>query len=248
MLNIPRQFSLAHYGELIAEFAARGYSLAQFQVNSQAETGSPKLFLRHDVDVDLNAALTLARFEKLQNIQASYFFLLRGPFYNVLSEKGETIVNEIHECGHDVALHVDLSLYDGNLETAVMNEIDCLARLFPYINRNIFSVHKPATISIGQQLSIWNLENVSSETLFGRAVEYVSDSTGTWRYVHPLESSAFQTRSDMQLLTHPIWWACEGRTPREKVEASISHNQSTITDLLRRHLPKLFGADGNITG
>src|SRR5438067_3343328 len=173
MLNIPNEFSLACYGKLMAELAASGYFLTPFQGNSETEVGTPKLFLRHDVDVDLDAALTLARFEKLQNIQASYFFLLRGPFYNVLSDRAETIVNQIHKCGHDVALHFDLSIYDSDFESAVISEIDCLARFFPYTHRKIFSVHKPSSISSGQRLSLPNLENVSSESLFGRPVQYI---------------------------------------------------------------------------
>src|SRR5260221_2535090 len=105
MTNRAMEFSLASYGELISDFVTSGYSLTRFASKSDAGTNPQQLFLRHDVDIDLNAALTMARFEKLKQFQATYFFLLRCPFYNLLSKRAEAILNQIHECGHDVALH-----------------------------------------------------------------------------------------------------------------------------------------------
>lgn len=236
-------FSVGSFAALISDFVTSGYSLTRFTAKSDKDTKAPRLFLRHDVDIDLNAALTMARFEKLQGFQATYFFLLRCPFYNLLGERAETIVNQIHDCGHDVALHIDLSIYKEGYEHAVLREVDCLLKFFPYANSKIFSVHRPATISPDKKISIQNLENVSSRTLYARPVDYVSDSTGAWRRGHPLDRNAFRTRQDIQLLTHPIWWTSKGTTPKEKLENSIAGDYSNTMALLKQHLPALFNQE-----
>src|SRR5690348_9588812 len=52
-------FSLRHYGELLDAATAGGYRWAGF--DHEPEPGD--LFLRHDVDLSLSAALTMARLE-----------------------------------------------------------------------------------------------------------------------------------------------------------------------------------------
>ena len=41
--------------------------------------------LRHDIDFDTSLALQMAKIEKIKNIKANYFFLLRDDFYDLFS-------------------------------------------------------------------------------------------------------------------------------------------------------------------
>ena len=72
---------------------------------------------------------------------------------------------------------------------------------------------------------------------------YISDSTGRWRYGHPIESVAFNARKPIQLLTHPIWWVQEGETPTEKLERWLYSDFHNNRLTLKQFLPKLFKLD-----
>jgi hypothetical protein len=78
-------FDLAHYGELLAAAKSGGYRFAGFD----HEPAPGDLLLRHDVDLSLDAALTLAGLEAEAGVQATYFLMTQSIFYNLASPEGE---------------------------------------------------------------------------------------------------------------------------------------------------------------
>src|SRR5205085_8345871 len=94
-------FDLAHYGDLLDAAVAGGYRWASFD----AEPAPGDLFLRHDVDLSLEAALELARLEHGRGARATYFLMTESVFYNLLSPVGERALRELRELGHAVGLH-----------------------------------------------------------------------------------------------------------------------------------------------
>ncbi len=72
-------FDLDHYRELLDAASAGGYRWATFD----AEPQRGDLFLRHDIDLSLEAALELARLEQSVGARATYFLMTESAFYNL---------------------------------------------------------------------------------------------------------------------------------------------------------------------
>src|SRR5438552_1530033 len=77
-------FSLEHYRELLAAAERGGYRFAHF--DGAPEPGS--LYLRHDVDLDLEAALHMSALERELGIGSTYFLMTTSVFYNLASPEG----------------------------------------------------------------------------------------------------------------------------------------------------------------
>ncbi len=233
------EFSLEGYSQLLSAFKDRGYSFCGFEeIDSRLAEERPFVVIRHDIDMSLRPALEIARIEYEQGVQATYFVLLRSPFYNVLSRSSAERMLQIHGYGHQIATHIDLAFYDDDWANALM-EVEILSKCYPFIDTQLVSLHSSydlhrMPIDVFQQL-----DNVYGSAVRGD-VAYISDSTGRWRYGHPLESEAFHARKPIQLLTHPIWWVQEGETAAQKLELWLYSDHLNSRATLREFLPKLF--------
>ncbi len=88
-------FDLEHYRELLRAATAGGYRWTFFDAEPQAGD----LFLRHDVDLSLDAALRVAELEAEQGAAATYFLLTESVFYNLASSEGRTAIARLRELG-----------------------------------------------------------------------------------------------------------------------------------------------------
>ncbi len=235
-----KEFSLEGYRKLLSAFKDTGYSFCGFdEIDSHLAEGHPFVVLRHDMDISLRPALEIARIEYEQGIQATYFILLRSPFYNILSRSNAELILQIHQYGHQIATHLDLAAYDNDCARALM-EVDIFSKFYPFINTRLVSLHSASydlnhmPVELFQQLN-----NVYGHAVRGETT-YISDSTGRWRYGHPLDSQAFKTRKPIQLLTHPIWWIQEGETTTQKLEHCLYSDYQNSRATLKEFMPKLF--------
>jgi len=233
------EFSLAGYSQLLSAFKDNGYSFCGFEeIDARLAEGRPFVLLRHDIDMSLRPALEMARVEYEEGVEATYFVLLRSPFYNALSRSSAQMISRIHQYGHRTATHIDLAFYDDDWTNALM-EVEILSRCYPYINTQLVTLHSSYDLHRIPIASFQQLDNVYGSTVRG-AVAYISDSTGRWRYGHPLDSEAFQTRKPIQLLTHPIWWVQAGETSTDKLERWLCADYQNDRATLKEFLPKLF--------
>ena len=233
------EFSLDGYSQLLSAFKERGYSFCGFEeIGAHLAEGNPFLVLRHDIDLNLRPALEIARIEHEQGLQATYFVLLRSPFYNVFSRSSAETLLQIHGYGHQIATHIDLSFYDDDWANALM-EVEILSKCYPFINTRLVSLHSSCDLQLMPIDVFQQLDNVYGSAVRGD-VAYISDSTGRWRYGHPLESEAFHARKPIQLLTHPIWWVQGGETATQKLERWLYSDYQNGRTTLKEFLPKLF--------
>ena len=94
-------FDLNHYRELLAAAKAGGYEWASFDRHPRAGD----LFLRHDVDLSLEAALEMARLEHDLGVRATYLLMTESAFYNLRSHVGLYTQRQLRQWGHAVGLH-----------------------------------------------------------------------------------------------------------------------------------------------
>jgi len=195
-------FSLRHYGELLDVATAGGYRWAGF--DHEPESGD--LFLRHDVDLSLSAALTMARLEHAHGAHATYFLMTESVFYNLASSEGRAALDELRSLGHAVGLHA----------------------VYPKAERDdrfdaVIAWHNPDPDYVFEPVD--GVVNVMQSPWFTQG-NYRSDSNQHWREGCPdaaLRAGAFEW---LQLLTHPEIWVFRGATMGETMRAMLDEKRA----------------------
>ena len=177
--------------------AARDYGFVHFDHEPKAG----EIFLRHDVDLSLAAALRMAELEAERDVAATYFLMTRSVFYNLASSEGERALARLRELGHRVGLH------------AVHPHVDFDDRFDA-----VLAWHNPDPEFMNAPVE--GLVNVMSPPWFDRD-HYRSDSNQHWRSGDPAQALAARKFEWLQLLTHPEIWAFEGTTMRETMESML---------------------------
>ena len=190
-------FDLEHYSELLAAAKEGGYRCVGFD-----HTPRPgDLFLRHDVDLSLEAAVEMARIEHETGVQATYFLMRECALYNLESHVGLYVQRQLRQWGHRVGLH------------AVHPRVD-LDRRFD----DVIAWHNPEPAYMHEP--VVGAVNVMEPPYFTQGL-YRSDSNQHWREGCPhdeLRAGAFEW---LQLLVHPEIWVYEGTTMRETMESML---------------------------
>jgi hypothetical protein len=190
-------FDLAHYRELLDAARAGGYRWAVF--DHEPQPGD--LFLRHDVDLTLEAALELAHLEAERGVQATYFLMTESVFYNLESASGRETLRELRELGHAVGLHA----------------------VHPRAERDdrfdaVLAWHNPEPEYVNDPVE--GVVNVMQPPWFTKG-KYRSDSNQHWREGCPHEELRAGAFEWLQLLVHPEIWVYPGDTMRETMHALL---------------------------
>jgi hypothetical protein len=189
------RFDLAHYRDLLEAARAGGYRFAFFDRPPEAGT----VLLRHDVDLSLEAALTMAELEAETGATATYFLMTRSEFYNLTSSSGEDAIEHLRRLGHRVGLH------------AVWPHVDRDDRFDP-----VLAWHNPDPAYMREPVE--GLVNVMEAPW---ADVYRSDSNQHWRQGCPHGGLAAGEFERLQLLTHPEIWVYPGATMGETMLAML---------------------------
>lgn len=197
MTDTACDFELPHYIELLENAQSAGYRFARF--GEEPEPGD--LFLRHDIDLTLDAAVRMAELEAELGVTATYLLMTESIFYNLASPEGVAAIERIRELGHPVGLH------------AVYPTVELDDRFDPVV-----AWHNPQPEYMS--LPIDGVVNVMEERYFSPAT-YRSDSNQHWRAGCPhadLRAGAFPW---LQMLIHPAIWIYEGRTMGETMRSML---------------------------
>jgi hypothetical protein len=190
-------WDLDGYRDLLDAALAGGYRFSTF--SESPEPG--RLFLRHDIDLTLDAALTMARLEAERGVVATYLLMTESLFYNLASPEGRETIEELRALGHPVGLH---AVYPN----VVLDErFDA-----------VVAWHNPEPAYMTDPIP--GAVNVMSEPYFTPQT-YRSDSNQHWRMGdprHELRGGAFPW---LQLLIHPAIWVYPGRTMHETMQAML---------------------------
>ncbi len=201
-------FDLAHYRELIGAAQSGGYRWADFDREPQAGD----LFMRHDVDLSLKAALAMAELEHELGVRATYLLMTASGFYNLDAYTGREAIRGLRELGHRVGLH------------AVYPDAMIDGRFDP-----VLAWHNPDPDYMSQPVE--GVVNVMQPPWFTEG-RYRSDSNANWREGCPHEELAAGAFEWLQLLVHPEIWVYEGTTMRETMESLLDAKRAEWIDAL----------------
>jgi hypothetical protein len=201
-------FDMGEYERLLEAAHAGGYGFRFF--DKEPEPGD--LFLRHDVDLSLEAALAMARLEAEMEVRATYFLMTRSVFYNLASASGEAAVAALRALGHAVGHH------------AVHPNVDLDARF-----DRVVAWHNPDPEYMSAPVD--GAVNVMTEPWFDRE-RYRSDSNQRWRSGSPVEGLARGEPDWLQLLVHPEIWFFPGGTMRETMLSLLDHERELRLKLI----------------
>jgi hypothetical protein len=202
-------FDLEHYRELLRAAREGGYRWAFFD----REPRDGDLFVRHDVDLSLDAALRMAELEAEEDAAATYFLMTESVFYNLASTEGRSAIEQLRGLGHRVGLH------------AVWPNAALDERFDPVVawhNPDAEYMTAPVDAAV----------NVMQEPWFSPAT-YRSDSNQNWRHGCPHEELAAGAFPWLQLLTHPEIWAYPGETMGETMRALLDAERDRRVEQLR---------------
>jgi hypothetical protein len=191
-------WSLDGYRTLVEAAIAGGYRTAGFE--EEPETGI--LYLRHDVDLSLDAALRMARLESQLEVTATYFLMTKSVFYNLDSAEGKAAIAELRALGHRVGLH------------AVYPEVELDERFDPVV-----AWHNPDPVYMSTPID--GALNVMEPRRFDPAT-YRSDSNQHWRSGDPRDELRAGSFPWLQLLIHPEIWAYPGSRMGETMRAMLA--------------------------
>jgi hypothetical protein len=191
-------FELPHYRELLDAAKAGGYRFTHFG----ADPRPGDLFLRHDVDLSLAAAVEMAEVEAEHGATATYLLMTDSVFYNLASSEGRDAIERLRALGHAVGLH------------AVHPNVELDGRFDPVI-----SWHNPRPEYMAKDIpgaaNAYGTRYFSPET-------YRSDSNQQWRSGCPHEELRTGVFPWLQVLVHPAIWVYPGASMGETMRAMVA--------------------------
>ena len=190
-------FELDHYRELLEAAKTGGYRFARF--GEGPERGD--LFLRHDVDLSLQAAVTMAELEAEHDVRTTYLLMTESLFYNLASPDGVDTIACLRDLGHTVGLH------------AVHPNVALDDRFAPVV-----SWHNPQPEYMSDEIP--NAANTYGERYFSPQT-YRSDSNQRWRAGCPHEELRTGSFPWLQILVHPEIWVYPGATMGQTIRALL---------------------------
>jgi hypothetical protein len=231
-------FSVGHYKEIIEALIPTH----SFEFFTEYAPQSKHVILRHDVDFSLESAFRLAKLENSLGVNSTFYLMLHCEYYSFLEKRNIELVKSILKLGHRIGLHFDSSFYlkntQNNFEANLLLE-KSIIESFTGVEVRTFSFHNPSKLDLDyDDLFYSGMLNAYSSNFNSRLL-YCSDSNGYWRFNRMIDFVEENIDSNLQLLTHPIWWTDTIDSPKNKIRDCVLHrgqnNLSLYEEILREH-------------
>lgn len=211
------EFTYSWYREFLNAIREAGYEFRRFPEGADAGTA----YLRHDVDLSVADAVTMARLEAEHDVEATYCVLLTSGLYNPLERECREQIREIEALGHEVALHFSTHEYwdaepdDDDLRARVDEERAVLGTVAAE-TPEVVSFHVPPEWTLNR--SFEGFRNTYAPEYF-TGMDYVADSGQRWREAPPNVS---ELGDSVQILTHPGLWGAADSGFEDRVERAVA--------------------------
>lgn len=208
-------FTRAGYQAILDAARAHGYRFAAF-TEPEAGAGTPRVYLRHDIDNCIESALIMAELEARAQVSATYLALVRSDNYNPFSAASAAMLRRIHALGHEVGLHFTAAGHDRadlerDLAACITADAELLAQATGAPVR-VFSFHNPTEYD-GFTAHAPGLINAYADRFFADAC-YLSESNMRWRRP-PVQVLAAREHPVIQILVHPLSYRAAFESDRD---------------------------------
>jgi hypothetical protein len=210
-------FTYYAYIKMLESLLCNGYFFASYH---NCEQFARPCIMRHDIDLDVKAALRLAKLESgfSKKVKSTFFVLVNTTFYNVFSKEILDDLDAILSLGHEIGLHFDEAKYDCStfekIDNAVQEEANMLGRVLG-ISINTVSMHRPSKVALEANYNFRGIINTYSDKYYGE-FKYLSDSRMHWRE-NAEEIITSRIYDKLHILTHAFWYADTEESKREKL-------------------------------
>lgn len=232
-------FTYAEYRDMLRSLRRNGYRFDYFPRPARLFRPKKTIYLRHDVDYDLDKALHMARINHEMRIRSTFLFMIHNPFYQLCSPIGEQVVREIRRLGHEVGLHVTNSLPRDpkKIGQIVTEQCDMLESVIGG-KVQIVSFHSPSDIVLGASKHVHgNRISTYCKELF-TDLKYVSDSGCRWQEGMPHVSPWVKQKRSAQILVHPVWWDEKPRSKEDKIDSLPDQVPSGVMQKFARKISR----------
>ena len=218
-------FSYEGIREFLSELALKA---PVFRLRDWA--GQPGIILRHDIDLDVEMAVNLARLEIEVGVRSSVFIMTTSETYNPNSKSIQKILKWLDHNDFEIGLHFDPTVYDSEDENLLAShaarEAAVLEAIIGSSVRSI-SLHNPSVSGKLPLFSGW--KNSYDPQIFGSDI-YLSDSRMVLKHDPTtfFDAANFKT---MQLLLHPMHFSVTGELYPEPMLAYLRRCSDRLADL-----------------
>ncbi len=197
------RWTLDEYRQLVLQLAERGLEFIRL---SEYAGQVPGVWIRHDVELSLSAALGMAEVEADLGVQSSYFICVESPFFEAQAELVAETIEGLVATGREVSFHLVLSTDSDSIRHRLRQFCEHFTMMEPVA----LTYHAPG-VSV-EVLARAPLGRMVYHQLADGVSNYFSDSTGRWRWGDPREAY-LPEGATIQLLTHPFWWSGSDGAP-----------------------------------
>jgi hypothetical protein len=196
-------FSTATFRSLLSAGLEGGFRFVTF-AETPGLQADRVCAIRHDIDSDPGAGLTLAEIEAEEGVRATYFVMLRSPVYNVFARANQQLVEQIAALGHAIGLHYDPGFPPAcgrshteqiDLERRTLEEMLGLAV-------GAVAFHQPSLVPGAAEIEVEGA--VKANGLPG--YHFLADPNQSPRVFEAFEVFRTGDPPRLQLLVHPMWW------------------------------------------
>ena len=224
-------FTYLGYERMLEKIAQKGYAFCSY---SDYQPHSKACILRHDVDFDLEKAVSFAKREvkMAPGSSATYFVLLDTEFYNLCASENRRRLEQLQLLGCKVGLHYDAppdSPADARMVEQILEQVELLTKLAGQKIEAV-SFHRPYRELLQADLQIPGIVNTYSDVFF-HSFKYYSDSRMRWKE-NILQDVDQQRFEHMQVLIHPFWYEEEKESMEDKLKRFASRASLERYDLL----------------
>jgi len=234
-------FTYSFYRQLLftAKINFEHSSFSQAREIFTKQNSKPIIFLRHDVDLDIDKALSMAKIENENGVKSCFMVMTNCPFYSIQDSSTKIFLKELIGMNHEIGLHFHFSNPDERDEnTLIDNKIieqinsDC-TRLENIISQRINSIsfHRPLKQFLHGPLIIADRINAYSAELMDW---YLSDSKGMWREGNPINHLINPKKNILQLLVHPIWWDDINQKAQDRLQSFFDDKTKDLSEEEKR--------------
>jgi len=192
-----------------------------------------QVIIRHDVDISMHRALSLAKIEASEGVFATYFVDTRSTFYSFSERTIESIILEIQRMGHDIGLYFQLPRFDDahwgkdEFEAVLKRERRLLEQI---AGSNIPAVAwcdmKSSKLQDFRMPMLSGMMNACSH-FFCAKFALASDNDGPGRDYSMCEVIA-AGHNRLQVLTHPERWTPDHMVPADQISRAINGRRASM--------------------